>query len=113
MNFAQRLKQLRKQSNLTQEEFATKISKTRSTIAGYETERKEPDYETLKAIADFFNVSIDYLLGRTDIKNPYKEESGESETIAARHDEDEFTEEELQSIEQFKEFVRMKRKKQK
>lgn len=43
---------------------------SRSTIAGYETERKEPDYETLKKIADFFNVSIDYLLGRTDIRSP-------------------------------------------
>lgn len=68
MNFAHRLKQLRKSFDLTQESFANKISSSRSTIAGYETERKEPDYETLKKIADFFDVSVDYLLGITDIK---------------------------------------------
>lgn len=66
--FAHRLKQLRKDSKLTQEELSNKLSSSRSTIAGYETERKEPDYETLKKIADFFDVSVDYLLGRTDIK---------------------------------------------
>lgn len=69
MNFAHRLKQLRKEFDLTQEELAKKVSKTRSTIAGYETERKEPDYETLVLFADFFNVPLDYLLGRTNNKN--------------------------------------------
>ncbi len=69
MNFAHRLKQLRKDFKLTQEELSKKLSSSRSTIAGYETERKEPDYETLKKIADFFNISIDYLLGRTDVRS--------------------------------------------
>lgn len=69
MRFSDRLKSLRKDMDLTQEEFASKIDKNRSTIAGYETERKEPDHETLKKIADFFNVSVDYLLGRTDMRN--------------------------------------------
>lgn len=71
MNFANRLKQLRKENNLTQEELAQKISKTRSTIAGYETERKEPDYETLVLLAKYFNVSLDYLMGVSDVRNPY------------------------------------------
>ncbi|QUH20415.1 helix-turn-helix domain-containing protein [Alkaliphilus sp. B6464] len=70
MNFSERLRSLRKDLNLTQEELAQKLNKTRSTIAGYETERKQPDYETLKFIADFFDVSIDYLLGRTHDRNP-------------------------------------------
>lgn len=76
MNFAHRLKQLRKEFHLTQEELAQKISKTRSTIAGYETERKEPDYETLVLFADFFNVPLDYLLGRTNNRDlsPSEEE---------------------------------------
>lgn len=68
LSFAERLRTLRKDLNLTQEELAQKLNRTRSTIAGYETERKQPDYDTLKFIADFFNVSTDYLLGRTDIK---------------------------------------------
>lgn len=67
--FAHRLKQLRKDLDLTQNELAVKLSSSRSTIAGYETERKQPDYETLTKIADFFDVSVDYLLGRTDNKN--------------------------------------------
>ncbi|AFK85868.1 MULTISPECIES: helix-turn-helix domain-containing protein [Thermoanaerobacterium] len=70
MTFSDRLKELRKEKNLTQEDLAKILEISRSTIAGYETERKEPDYETLKKIADFFNVSIDYLLGRIDIRSP-------------------------------------------
>jgi transcriptional regulator with XRE-family HTH domain len=70
MTFSDRLKELRKEKNLTQEDLAKILEISRSTIAGYETERKEPDYETLKKIADFFNVSIDYLLGRTDVRSP-------------------------------------------
>ncbi|MCF6464165.1 helix-turn-helix domain-containing protein [Clostridium sp. Cult1] len=73
MNFASRLKQLRKEHNLTQEELAQKISKTRSTIAGYETERKEPDYETLITLSKYFNVSVGYLLGETNIPHRYEE----------------------------------------
>ena len=72
MSFGKRLKELRKKYNLTQEELGEKISKTRSTIAGYETERKEPDYNTLKSIADLFDVSVDYLLGIVDDPNSIK-----------------------------------------
>lgn len=43
-----------------------KIGISRSTIGMYETGAREPDFETLEKIADFFNVDIDYLLGRTD-----------------------------------------------
>lgn len=66
MNFSERLKQLRKKNNLSQEGLAKKLGLARSTIAGYETpdKKREPDYETLKKLADFFDVSIDYLLGR-------------------------------------------------
>ena len=67
MNFATRLKDLRKREKLTQEELALKINKTRSTIAGYETERKQPDYETLKTLASFFDVTVDYLIGHSDV----------------------------------------------
>ena len=68
MNFGERLKSLRHEKNLTQEEIAEILNVGRPTIAGYETKNKEPNYETLKKLADFFNVSIDYLLGRTDEK---------------------------------------------
>lgn len=70
----------------------------------YTLKRQSPKAETLQEIADYFNVSADYLLGRTD--------EPEIQTIAAHHDGDDWTEEELDEIEQFKEFVRMKRKQQ-
>ena len=66
MNLGKIIKQLRQKHNMTQEDLGKIIDKNRSTIAGYETEGKEPDYETLKKIAIYFNVSTDYLLGKTD-----------------------------------------------
>lgn len=65
-NFQNIFKRLRTASGLTQAELAEKIGISRSTIGMYETGAREPDFETLEIIADFFNVDIDYLLGRTN-----------------------------------------------
>lgn len=65
-NFSNIFKTLRQASGYTQQEFADKIGISRSTIGMYETGAREPDFETLETIADFFNVDIDYLLGRTN-----------------------------------------------
>lgn len=65
-NFKNVFKNLRISSGYTQLEFAKKLGISRSTIGMYETGAREPDYETLEKIADFFNVDIDFLLGRTD-----------------------------------------------
>ena len=59
------LKELRTARGLTQEEFARKLGTSRSRVGMYESGQRNPDPETLEAIADFFNVDIDYLLGRT------------------------------------------------
>lgn len=61
-----RLINLRKNRKLTQKELAVIIGIARTTYSGYENESREPDYETLQKIASFFNVSIDFLLGRVD-----------------------------------------------
>lgn len=61
-----RLTNLRKELKLTQEVIAKKLHMTRSTYAQYEVDRRVPEYATLEKLADFFNVSIDYLVGRTD-----------------------------------------------
>lgn len=66
MTFGARLRELRQRKGLTQAELAKALSLGESTISFYEADRREPDYCTLKAIADFFRVSTDYLLGRTD-----------------------------------------------
>lgn len=65
-NFQNVLKSLRTAHSLTQDELAKKLKISRSTIGMYEKGAREPDFETLELIADFFNVDIDYLLGRTD-----------------------------------------------
>lgn len=65
-----RLRQLRKARKLTQEDVAHQIGVARTTYAMYEQNSREPDNETLQKLADFFQVSVDYLLGRTDEPSP-------------------------------------------
>lgn len=69
--FGERLQQLRQENKETQIELADFLGMSRQTIANYEIEKHEPDYETLDKIATRYNVSVDYLLGRTGIKNNY------------------------------------------
>ena len=61
-----RLKELRKSRGLSQQRLAMELNTTQNTISRYETGEREADYAMLIAIADYFGVSIDYLLGRTD-----------------------------------------------
>lgn len=62
------LKQLRIDNCLSQQELADALEIGRSTLANYEQGKRNPDYETLKQITDFFNVDADYLLGNSVIK---------------------------------------------
>lgn len=64
MNYGKRLKKLREERKLSQQQLADKLSINRSTYARYELGQTQPDYDTLRKIADFFEVSVDYLLGR-------------------------------------------------
>lgn len=66
MDFRSRLKYLRTRHKLTQEQLGQKINVTKVSISGYESGNRTPDTETLQKIADIFEVSVDYLLGRTD-----------------------------------------------
>jgi len=61
-----RLKQLRENRKLSQLKLALDLNMNQNTISRYESGAREADYKTLIAIADYFNVSIDYLLERTD-----------------------------------------------
>ncbi|MDF2713183.1 MAG: Xre family transcriptional regulator [Paenibacillus sp.] len=60
-----RIAHLREKRGLTQEELSNKLGISRAALSHYETNRREPDYETLRNIANFFDISLDYLLGRT------------------------------------------------
>ncbi|MCU6794210.1 MULTISPECIES: helix-turn-helix domain-containing protein [Paenibacillus] len=66
MKYGHRIASLRDERHLTQEELAHKVGITRSALSHYENSRREPDYDTIQKIADFFSVSIDYLMGRND-----------------------------------------------
>lgn len=68
MGLANRLTTLRSRHDITQQELADKIGVSRGTVGMYEIGKREPDADTLGKIADYFNVSTDYLLGRTDQK---------------------------------------------
>lgn len=62
----ERLKSLRESEGLTQQELADRLQITRSALSLYETNKREPDNETIRKFADFFEVTTDYLLGRVD-----------------------------------------------
>lgn len=62
--FGQRLKSLRNDRGISQNELSKYIGVSKSSVNMYERDEREPGFETLEAIADFFNVNMDYLLGR-------------------------------------------------
>lgn len=66
MTFGERITRLRKQRKWTQEDVAKKLNISRSAYAGYETNRRVPEYATLEKLADLFEISIDYLVGRDE-----------------------------------------------
>lgn len=66
MDFRTRLKELRKEKRLNQRELAEKLMIAPSTISMYENGNREPNFEILEQLADFFNVDMNYLLGKTD-----------------------------------------------
>ncbi|MEY7998653.1 helix-turn-helix domain-containing protein [Clostridium sp. Mt-5] len=67
--FSSRLKELRLEKGLTQKELAQKLNMQNTAISKYELNERKPDIDTLNQLAKFFNVSVDYLLGNTNIKN--------------------------------------------
>lgn len=66
--FSEMLKYLRMRENLSQAELAQKLQIAKSTISMYEVGKREPDFETLETIADFFNVDMNFLLGKASIE---------------------------------------------
>lgn len=68
MTFAEKLKRARKEAGLSQEQFAEKISVSRSAVARWEAGKGMPDIQNLKVMAQLLNVSVDFLLDE-DKKN--------------------------------------------
>lgn len=69
MTLGEKIALLRSQKKLTQERLAQALGISRASLAKYETNKNEPDLDTIRKIANFFDVSIDYLLDNTTSKN--------------------------------------------
>lgn len=65
-NFGTHLKDIRKSRGITQKQLAHAIGASESGIQNYELGTRKPTYDMLIALADYFNVSLDYLVGRSD-----------------------------------------------
>lgn len=60
------LKEIRKKKKISQQRLAIDLNMNQNTISRYENMERQADYETLVRFADYFDVSLDYLLGRTN-----------------------------------------------
>lgn len=67
--FSQRMRELRKEKNITLEKLAEMLKTTKATLSRYENGKRIPNIEFVEELAKIFNVSVDYLLGKTDIRN--------------------------------------------
>lgn len=109
--FGSRLKKLREEKGLTQQQLAEKVNLSQQTIGHYEVGRAKPDLDTLQLLASKLNCSVDYLLGRTDIRNTATDvcsETPASYTEAAHQagdPMDDLPEEAKRSLEEFKQYI--------
>lgn len=124
-----KIKELREKKGLTQKELAEEIGVAQSTVAMIESGKNKGSIETLSKIANYFNVSIDYLttteeklsfamdslkkihkLTKEGVYNEQKE--NKIETLAAHFEGEEFTDEDIEDIKKFINFILSKKKQQ-
>lgn len=114
-NLSERIKSLRKEHNMTQSELGKILGIGKTTISMYENGNSNPDDDLKQKIADYFNVSVDYLLGRSDIRESAEKLLKDPKTTIALHNgngiDDELPEEAKKEIENFIEYVKNKYKK--
>lgn len=115
MEFGERLRALREEKKLTRDALAARLNLSYSTVSKYETNVRFPDKETLVSLADFFDVSIDYLLCRSKVRetadsvlsksrNQFLVSSPANQYIA----DEGLSPEAVEELEKFKEFVQHK-----
>lgn len=99
--FNENLKKARERKGMSQKDVAEKIGVAKSTYSLYESGNREPNVQTIKKIADVLSTSADKLLGM--------EEELQIDTLAAHFEGEQFTDEEMDEIMNFVEFVKNKR----
>ena len=121
MNLGDRIKQLRLEKDISQKDLAEHFNIARSTLSQYESNQRTPSDEMKLKISEYFGVSLDYLLGKTDKKNFDENnfidkvhetiKNNKLQTIAAHYDDDDFTVCDIEDIKNFIDFVVSKKKK--
>lgn len=106
----ERIKELRKKNSVTMKRLGEIIGVSEGAVSQYENGKRQPDYETLKKIADFFNVSTDYLLGRADNPPQSVDQQLEGVDFALYGEIKDLTEAEKQDILNFVKFTKSQRK---
>ena len=92
---------------MTQQELANKLNSAKSSIAMYESEDRKPSMDVLIRLSEIFNCTIDYLLGKSDIKNPEEKDILDEINIGMSRDEyEELTETQKQQIRDFAMFIK-------
>ena len=87
MQFGNVLRLLRQRNSMTQKQLAEILGVSESRIGMYERCQREPDFEMLEAIADYFNVDMDFLTGRTDVERQYTFSPAVAPALELSHDE--------------------------
>ena len=100
-----RIKNLREEMNMKQEELAKVLSISPSAVGMYERDEREPNDEITLKLAEYFNVSTDYLLGKTDIRNQEEIETDKINIGLSKKDYNPPTKEQQEKIEEFAKFV--------
>lgn len=104
-----RLRLLREEKKLTQKEMADIFNMSDARYNQYETGKRSPDYDTLKLFADFFDVTTDYLLGRTDIRNSYTDDKTSIPTKAYHNlDASGLPDEAIKQVQDYIELIKLK-----
>lgn len=101
--FGERLKKLRKDKKVTQKELANFLKIAESSVSMYERNEREPSFDLVKRLSNFFDVTSDYLLGISEDEDPIY--------VAFSHGNDELTEDEKEFLErQLAEFRELRKK---
>jgi len=111
--FIKRLQELLDEKDMTQRELAERIGVTEVTISRYINGERKPRIDIIGKIAEVFGVSIDYLLGYSNIRNPYNNVKSNDQQSENDEDDELMSEEDLYVIEQFKKFLKQQRRKKK
>ncbi len=111
MEFKYRIRDLRRESNLTADELGKIVGVSRFSVSNWETGRNQPNNDILFKLSEYFNCSIDYLLGRTDQRRPAENITADDFTIAFSNLQNELSDDDKQMILTIAQTLAEKRKK--